>query len=156
MREPGVKKLNIVTLEADSAAELLSLLATLGTAARAGNRLENELSAQLEQMRFSQTELKDSIMNSLDQILENVQRQRSTVDSVTAFISGLEQRLRDVVSGADPQTQQKMQAITDELNAQRQALADAIDNDPNTPAQPQQPQQPPADNQGNIGKVGTI
>ena len=132
-----------IHIEAESSAELQHLLSIfasgsrskvlkrIATAIEQGN---DELLAELEQIRLSQTNLKESIMISLDQIIEKVQEQRTTVDSVAAFITGLEQRLGEALQGADPATQEKLQTVMDELTTQKQALADAIDNDPGTPA----------------------
>lgn len=138
-----------ITIQADSAADVRELLAGFSPTAVSESALmtlltdlahavmqgRNEQTAQLEQMRLFQANLKETIMFKLDDLIDKVNEQSSTVESVAAFIAGLESSLTEALQGADPATQEKISAIMTKLDEQKQALADAIDNDPSTPAQ---------------------
>lgn len=77
-------------------------------------------------------------MATLDDLVQKVSDQSGTIDSMSTFISGLEQQIKDALAGVTlpPAAQAKVDAVFDQLGNNTQKIADAIDNDPNTPAQP--------------------
>ena len=76
---------------------------------------------------------------TLNDLVGKVQEQTGTVNSMKAFIAGLEQQIKDALSGErlSPEAQTKVNQIFSQLTQNTQEVADAIDSDPNTPpAQP--------------------
>jgi hypothetical protein len=77
-------------------------------------------------------------MATLDDLVQKVSDQSGTIDSMSTFIAGLEQQIKDALAGVTlpPAAQAKVDAVFDALGNNTQKIADAIDNDPNTPPAP--------------------
>lgn len=77
-------------------------------------------------------------MATLDDLVDKVSEQSGTIDSMTTFVAGLEQQIKDALAGVTlpPAAQAKVDALLNGLTSNTQKIADAIDNDPNTPAAP--------------------
>lgn len=72
----------------------------------------------------------------IQRLVDEVAEVKGKVSSTAAFITGLEQRITDILSSENlkPETTEALQAAFADLKGSSQALSDAIDNDPNTPA----------------------
>lgn len=77
-------------------------------------------------------------MATLDDLVQKVSEQSGTIASLQTFVSGLEQQIADALAGVTlpPAVQDKVDQVFAQLGSNTQAIADAIDNDPNTPATP--------------------
>lgn len=79
-------------------------------------------------------------MASIDELVSTVNDQSTTIDSLVAFVKALEDQIGNI-GGIPPAVQAKIDAVFAQVNKNSQAIADAIDNNPDTPA----PVEPPAD-----------
>ena len=70
-------------------------------------------------------------MANLQDIQQAVTDEKSVEDSVLALLNNVEQQLKDAIAANDPAA---MQAIVDQIAANKQAMADAVAA--NTPAAP--------------------
>jgi ABC-type transporter Mla subunit MlaD len=73
----------------------------------------------------------DKIMKTLDDIVTEVTGEKTVIDSAVTLLNGLSQQLKDALASQDPT---KIQAVIDQIDANKQELADAITA--NTPAAP--------------------
>lgn len=68
----------------------------------------------------------DNIMATLDEILSDVQAESTLIGSISQLIAGLQVQLNDVLAGnLPPAVQQKVDAIFQQVEANKQALAEA-------------------------------
>jgi DNA-binding FadR family transcriptional regulator len=72
-------------------------------------------------------------MASLNDIVDAVNGTQGTVDSVVTLLGQLHQELVDALAANDPAA---VQAVVDQIDAQKQQLADAVANNPDPNAQP--------------------
>lgn len=98
----------------------------------------DEHRVQLGHMRADQRQATESIMATIDQLVARVREQSGTVASLTTFVHGLEQQIRDALAGVTlpSHVQAGIDAAFAGVDSNTQAIADAIDSDPNTPAAP--------------------
>jgi len=76
--------------------------------------------------------------NTIDDLVTAVAAQTGEVASLTAFIAGLEQQLRDALANVtlSPETQAKVDAVFAGVTANSQAISDAIASNPGAPTPP--------------------
>lgn len=74
-------------------------------------------------------------MATLDEVLTKMEAVSGNVESMRAFVAGLEKQLADALSGVkvSPAAQAKIDSIFAKATAQSEAIVAAIDNDPSTP-----------------------
>lgn len=67
-------------------------------------------------------------MATLDEVLADVTAEKTVIDSVSTLVDGLRQQLADALSGAalPPAVQEKVNAIFDQAEANKAALAKAV------------------------------
>ncbi len=75
-----------------------------------------------------------TFQEQLDQLLGAVTDQSGKIDSMRTFIAGLEQQIKDALSGENitPESQAKLDQVFAGLENNTQQIVNAIDNDPNT------------------------
>lgn len=85
----------------------------------------------------------EKIMPTLDEVLADVQSEKDEISSLTAFIAGLRQQIADALlgQGISAEAQAKIDAIFAGVEANKQAIHDAMVTPPPTPEPP--PQDPP-------------
>lgn len=74
----------------------------------------------------------------VQELVDAVAAQTGTIESMKAFIAGLEQQIKDALSGVTlpAEVEAALGDVFNAIKSNTQAVADAIDNDPNTPAAP--------------------
>lgn len=65
----------------------------------------------------------NTIMATLQDIQAAVAAEKTVEDSVLVLLSNIEQQLKDAIASNDPAA---MQAVVDQINAQKQTMADAV------------------------------
>jgi len=75
------------------------------------------------------------IMATLDELITKVDEQTGQVASMKTFIAGLEQAIKDALSGVTlpPAVQAKVDKVFGDVGKNTQEIVDAIDNNPDTP-----------------------
>lgn len=73
---------------------------------------------------------------TLQDLVDKVSDQTGKIASMTTFVAGLEQAVKDALAGEhlSPESQTKLNQLFSQITDNTQAIADAIDSDPNTPA----------------------
>ena len=83
----------------------------------------------------------NTMSQAVDDLVQAVADQKGDINSMKVFIAGLEQQIKDVLSGVTlpPAVEAKLQAVFADVKSNSQEIKDAIDNDPATPAPPPGP-----------------
>lgn len=103
-------------------------------------RIENEqvaLSRQLNALSTQLTKIGNQIMATLQDITQAVTDEKTVEDSVLVLLNNIEQQLKDAIAQNNPAA---MQAVVDQITAQKQTMADAVAA--NTPPPPPPPPGP--------------
>lgn len=77
------------------------------------------------------TQMEKRIMTALDNLRDQVARNKSVTDSAIVLLQGLKQKLDDAIASGDPAA---VQAVSDSLGTETDSLAAAVTA--NTPAAP--------------------
>jgi hypothetical protein len=94
-----------------------------------------ELKAMLVQIAASLSNFKETAMATLQDLVDATSAQSGEIASMKTFIAGLEQAIKDALSGVTlpPDAQAKVDGVFANVTANTQQIKDAIDNDPDTP-----------------------
>jgi len=78
------------------------------------------------------------IMATLDELIGKVDEQTGQVASMKTFIAGLEQAVKDALSGVNlpPAVQAKVDKVFGDVSKNTDEIVAAIDNNPDTPPAP--------------------
>lgn len=95
---------------------------------------DDQVLAILKDLLHRSKKMDQDVQNLIDAVAEV----KGKVASVVAFITGLEQRIKDILASENlsPETKAALASAFADLKSGSQELTDAIDNDPNTPAPP--------------------
>jgi hypothetical protein len=87
----------------------------------------------------------DSIMATLQQVLEVVTAESGQIDSLVALMNGFQQQLNDALSGVTlpPVVQEQVDAIFAAAATDAQKIVDAINANTPTPQEPPAQEEPP-------------
>lgn len=74
----------------------------------------------------------------MQDVIDAVAAQRGDINSMKVFVAGLEQAVRDALSGVTlpPSVEAALDTVFTDVKSNSQEIKDAIDNDPATPATP--------------------
>jgi hypothetical protein len=98
---------------------------------------DSAIAQKLDRIAAALTQLGTDIMATLEQILADVTDESTRIDSLVALLNGIEQQLKDLLTGVviPSQVQAKIDALFDGVEANKAKVQAAIDaNTPPAPA----------------------
>lgn len=100
---------------------------------------EGELKALITQLATDLFNFKETLMATLQQVQDDMSEETTLIESLSSFIAGLQQQIKDALAGTTlpPAVQAQIDAVFTQAEANKAALTQALAA--NTPAAPVTP-----------------